>query len=54
MMPQSEKKPPTILAEEDTPFSDDDGKSDDELAKDTHAKEDIDWRKLSIGSSTLG
>lgn len=54
MTPQSEKKPPTILEEEDTPFSDDDGKSDDELAKDTHAQNDIDWRKLSIGSSTLG
>lgn len=53
MMPQSEKTS-NNFSRRGPPFSDDDGKSDDELAKDTHAKEDIDWRKLSIGSSTLG
>lgn len=55
MTQHSEKTPPQITGEEDIPFVDESKKQTDmELSKVTHTKEDVDWRKLSIGSSTLG
>lgn len=55
MTQRSDKTPPPIIKEEDTPFVEKDtNQSDNLLSKDTHTKEDVDWKKLSIGSSTLG
>ena len=57
MTQHSEKIPPEIVEEEDEPFASSDNtarKEDLELTCDKHTPADIDWRKLSIGSNTLG